>query len=332
MFLVRSGSIDCYEQLVRELGHNPVQLMGKLGLSPAQFHNPNTYISYSGLAQLLEDTASACAEPLFGLMLACRQTSSVLGDLPVILSHQATVREALNDVNRFLYLHARGVQLEQQLVGDTLQFELVFEISSPQGLNQLVQMSTGHLVNFAAELLNVDKYSLPVFLRQAAPASGNALPAQRFYTRIQFAASRDCIRLPAHWLDRKSHRNEQALRIHFQEHLQALQQRYPDNLQDQVREIIGRILPSGECCIELVASALELHPRVLQKRLKKHATSYARLLQETRMEIAEQHLRHDTMSITELALHLGYAEVCVFSRNFKRLTGKSPRQWQRASV
>ena len=69
---------------------------------------------------------------------------------------------------------------------------------------------------------------------------------------------------------------------------------------------------------------------VLQKRLKKQHTSYARLLQETRMEIATQHLRHASTGITDLALQLGYADVSVFSRNFKQWSGQSPRQWRQA--
>ena len=33
-------------------------------------------------------------------------------------------------------------------------------------------------------------------------------------------------------------------------------------------------------------------------------------------------------SITDIALQLGYAETAVFSRHFRRWTGKSPRQWR----
>ena len=117
MFLVRSGAIEGYEKLVTELGGNPVQLMQDVGLNQTQFRNPNTYISYSRLAELLEITASACNRPLFGLLLARRQTSSVLGDLPVILSQHVTVRKALEDTDRYLYLHARGVKLQQQTRG-----------------------------------------------------------------------------------------------------------------------------------------------------------------------------------------------------------------------
>lgn len=52
-------------------------------------------------------------------------------------------------------------------------------------------------------------------------------------------------------------------------------------------------------------------------------TSFSRLLQETRLEIAKQNLLRDKTSITDLALNLGYADVSVFSRHFKQWTGLS---------
>jgi AraC-like DNA-binding protein len=116
---------------------------------------------------------------------------------------------------------------------------------------------------------------------------------------------------------------------HLRSYLAALQQRYPDNLCDQVRDVIGKLLPSGECSLEQVAATLDLQPRVLQLRLKRERSSYGELLRETRRDVAEQHLRHGSLSVTDLALKLGFAETSVFSRSFKAWTGQSPREWQR---
>ena len=119
------------------------------------------------------------------------------------------------------------------------------------------------------------------------------------------------------------------LLAHLQEHLHYLQSRYPGNLADQARDIIGRLLPTGECCIERVATALGMHERTLQSRLQQNGESYRGLLQQVRQSLAEQQLRYGAQTITELALQLGYAEVAVFSRHFRRWTGISPRAWQK---
>lgn len=328
MFLVRSGAIVGFTRLLTELGQNPVSLLTAAGLSSTLLRDPNTYLPYSKLAELLELAATACDEPLFGLRLARTQTSAVLGDIGVTISQQPTVRDAFASINKYLYLHARGVEVEQRQRGDSVQLELRFKITSPRGLSQLVQMSVGQLANFAAEILAVPGHTIPVLLRQQSPSGDISRRYGKSLSGIVFDAGNDCIRINSRLLDRKPHRDEAALRRHFEDYTRLLQQRYPDNLQDQVRDIIGQSLPSGECSLERVATTLELHPRVLQKRLRLEGSTYVKLLQETRLTIAREHLRYKSMSITELALNLGYADVSVFSRSFRRLTGMSARQWQ----
>ncbi len=329
MFLIRSGAIDGYQRLVSQLGRNPVALIEAAGLSNAQLRNPNTYVSYSKLAELLELSASACDAPLFGLMLSELQTSSVLGELAITLTQQPTVGDALASVNQYLYLHAMGVHVNQVTMGDSITLQLVFDISSPRGIDQLIQMSVGQLATFIIDLLGNDQKFGPLLLRQRAPAGAIAHPERHRGMRIEYNAGYDGIAFPQKWLGRRPHFDEEAMRQHFREFIQLLEQRYPNNLRDQVRDIMGQLLPSGECTVERVATTLDLQPRVLQNRLQKLGTSYAALLKETRQEIAQQHLRARTMGITDLALNLGYAEVSIFSRNFKQWTGQSPRAWQK---
>jgi AraC-like DNA-binding protein len=212
--------------------------------------------------------------------------------------------------------------------GDTIALELVFDISSPRGIDQLIQMSVGQLATFVGDLLGSGQASRSLQLRQRDPGPAAADRRGRVDVAVEFGANIDGIRIPQYWLERKPRFDEVAIREHFREYVLLLEQRYPDNLRDQVRDIVGQLLPSGECSVERVAATLDLHPRVLQKRLQQKRTSYVELLRETRLEIARQHLRARTMSITDLALNLGYAEVSIFSRNFKQWTGQSPRAWQ----
>ncbi len=329
MFLIRSGAIDGYQQLVLRLGQNPVELIAAAGLSDAQLRNPNTYVSYSKLAELLEISASACNAPRFGLLLSELQTSSVLGELAITLSQQPTVGDALDSVNRYLYLHARGVRLNKVKTGDTITLELAFDISSPRGIDQLVQLSVGQLATFLTDLVGPERKPLALLLRQKPRESDSVAQRNTSGSRVRFGAACDGVRFSRQVLVRRPHIDEAAMRRHFSDLIKLLEQRYPGNLRDQVRDVMGQLLPSGECTVERVAATLDLQPRVLQKRLQQCETSYAGLLRETRLDIAEQHLRAHTMAITDLALHLGYAEVAIFSRNFKQWTGHSPRAWQK---
>ncbi|MBU2038127.1 MAG: AraC family transcriptional regulator [Gammaproteobacteria bacterium] len=329
MYLVRSGAAAQFEQLVLEYGQNPIELMQQAGLRQAQFRDPNTYIAYPRLAGLLEIAAQRCAQPLFGVVLAQRQTLHVLGDLPMLVSREATVAEALARVNQNLYLHAAGVALEVQPQGEQVRLALSINVQSPHGMQQLMQLSVAQLAMFVCSLLNISSTALTLHLRQPAPAGQVTDARSSTLPALRFAESFDGVVLKSSQLASRNHQDEEALNRHLQEHLHYLQSRYPGNLADQARDIIGRLLPTGECCIERVATALGMHERTLQSRLQQNGESYRGLLQQVRQSLAEQQLRYGAQTITELALQLGYAEVAVFSRHFRRWTGISPRAWQK---
>lgn len=327
MHLVRTGSALGIEGLVKELGGNPIAVLESVGLRQSQFRDPDTYIAYHKLAELLQAGAAACDAPLFGLLLVQRQPLAVLGDLPMIAARAATVKEALEVSNRFLYLHASGVQVQTLIRRDRAQVRLEIHIGRPPGIDQLMQLSVGHVALFAAGMLNSDRFSLSLHLKQPAPPEAISSGNLRFHN-LHFDAAFDGISLPAESLDYRNHQDEEALNEHLQQYLDNLKARYPDRLENQVAEVIGRILPAGECAVERVAATLDVNPRTLQARLQAAGTSYREILQQTRQNLAMQHLSSDTTSVTDLALQLGYAEVAVFSRHFKRWTGLSPRAWR----
>lgn len=330
MSLVRSGALAGYEKQVRQLGGNPMELLAQVGLSAAQLRNPNVYISYSRMAELLEVTAGACNEACFGLLLARQQNASILGDLNMTVFRQPTLADALDTVGQYLYLHARGAHLHQDDRGDDMLLTLTIDVSSPLGIDQTLQLSVGQLANFLCELMGITAPSFSQLLRQAPPSAAGTRLDHQALSRIQFASPVDGVRFPARWLQARPRFDEERLSEHLRRYLATLQARYPDNLLDQVRDIIGQLLPSGECSLEQVAATLDLQPRVLQLRLKREGSSYGALLRDTRREVAEQHLRHGSLSVTDLALKLGFAETAVFSRSFKAWTGQSPRAWQRS--
>lgn len=328
MSLVRSGAIEGYEKLTKLLGGNPVVLLAHVDLTPAQLHNSNNYISYRKMAELLEITSESCNAPLFGLLLAQRQTSSILGDMTMSAFQQPSLQIAIDNLRRYLYLHARGAHLEVEAEGEMTLLRLALEVPSAYGLAQTMQLSVAQLANFMADLLGMNQPGFALLLQQPRPIGPVDLVNPTHLARVQFDCAVDGIRIPSTWLARQPRHNEEFLLNHYHNYLQSLQQRYPDKLSDQVKDIIGQLLPHGECNVDRVAATLDLHPRVLQQRLHHRGDSYGELLRETRQEIAEQHLRYRSLPITELAFKLGYAEGSVFSRSFKQWTGLSPRQWQ----
>ncbi|KJZ39370.1 AraC family transcriptional regulator [Pseudomonas fluorescens] len=116
MFLLRSGAIEGYGTLVSQLGQNPVSLLRDAGMVVAQLRQPNSYVSYEKTADLLDDTARQCQEPLFALRLASRQDLLAIGDVALSGSRQPTVGEALS--------FARQLQLLKNQYPDNLKAQV----------------------------------------------------------------------------------------------------------------------------------------------------------------------------------------------------------------
>ena len=78
-----------------------------------------------------------------------------------------------------------------------------------------------------------------------------------------------------------------------------------------------------------VAEAFGLKERTFRRRLTDAGVSFAELVEETRYRRSLDLLRNTDVSITELALELGYGYVENFTRAFRRRVGISPRKYRR---
>ncbi|MEZ5482677.1 MAG: AraC family transcriptional regulator ligand-binding domain-containing protein [Porticoccaceae bacterium] len=278
MYLVRTGAITGFETFVYELGGNPVELIHQVGLKPAQFRDPNTYISYGKMIQLLESASEGCGHKQFGLLLAQRQDANVFGGLALSISQEPTVAAAISKFNRYLYLHATGVSLNLNPAGKDIQFGIEFLVSSAYGFNQLSQLSVGQMANFLSKMVGFDRYDFDIHLRQRDPDPTGS-PKSGFRSCITYSSGFNGILLKKSFFEQKPRFDEVALQSHFSGYLQYLQKHYAGDLQNQVKDIIGQLLPSGECSIETVAETLSLSARVLQKKLKREGVSYRELLE-----------------------------------------------------
>jgi AraC-like DNA-binding protein len=78
-----------------------------------------------------------------------------------------------------------------------------------------------------------------------------------------------------------------------------------------------------------VALSLNCSERTLARDLAKAGTSYRALVDRVRMDMARDFLLRGKLSVTEVAMRLGYGDATAFVRSFKRHFGTSPARWCR---
>jgi AraC-like DNA-binding protein len=109
------------------------------------------------------------------------------------------------------------------------------------------------------------------------------------------------------------------------EHLRRLDLAQVSN---RARAAIIRHLPDGEPRRAEIASTLEMSERTLQRRLEAEGTSFQRLLDDTRRELAQRYLGQTDMSLCDATYLLGFSNQSSFFRACKRWFGTSPRHYR----
>jgi AraC-like DNA-binding protein len=105
----------------------------------------------------------------------------------------------------------------------------------------------------------------------------------------------------------------------------------PDDplITSQVRRVLHVALRGGEAHVDGVAKQLGMTGRSLQRRLEEEGTTFNKLREQVRRELAQRFL-DDGLAIAEISFLLGFSEPSAFFRAFKRWTGKTPLESRRA--
>ena len=80
--------------------------------------------------------------------------------------------------------------------------------------------------------------------------------------------------------------------------------------------------------LEAAAARLHLTARTLRRKLDEESTSFRRLVDELRMQVAIKYLRDTELTVDDIAYSLGFSEATVFRRAFRRWTGSGLREFR----
>ena len=82
---------------------------------------------------------------------------------------------------------------------------------------------------------------------------------------------------------------------------------------------------------EEIAKRLYRSKSTLQRQLTAENTNYRNVLETTRCELAEHYLQDGNYTQAQIAFMIGFADQSNFARAFKRWTGVSPGDYQKAA-
>jgi len=113
------------------------------------------------------------------------------------------------------------------------------------------------------------------------------------------------------------------------------QENADENFIERVRLAIQQKLTGRRPTIEDIADALHISSRTLQRHLQDEGSSFQRVLEDARHQLARRFLNNSVLELNEAAYLLGYEDGNSFVRAFRSWEGIPPARWremQRASA
>ena len=313
-----------FREVVGECGGDAGTLLGKAGLSSDFLDGEVT--GYADLACLLEISAKALCRPDFGMLLAERQCGGgIEGALGHAMRHARRFSEVLELAVQHGYAHslASSTWLHRSQSGRSvlLGHDIVREGIGPTGQLMEQILLIGHLI--ALRLTGGAVRARRILFRHARISAPRIYRRyfgcevgfdQRVNATVYRSEDIDCPVLSA---DAFSLRQE----------ISELEQRFPCKRLPVSRVVRGAILHTidGEdCSAEKIADALGLHVRSLHRHLAKEGTSFRRIRDEVRRDLAGYYLRETDLELGAISDRLGFSEQSAFSRRARTWFDQSP--------
>jgi AraC-like DNA-binding protein len=112
----------------------------------------------------------------------------------------------------------------------------------------------------------------------------------------------------------------------FEEQLQ--QHKEEDIFVELVRRAIQDRLTGQRPSMDVISEALHMSSRTLQRRLQESGSSFQRVLDEARHQMARYYLSNSVLELNEAAYLLGFEDPNSFGRAFRTWEGVPPSDWR----
>ena len=299
-------------------------------IDPSWLENPDLQVSGDVLKYLWREAVKQTGDMDLGLHIGEAFDLSAIGIVGYVLLNCQTYGQVLAKLSQYTRLFSQGVAIHHRVADGWVlcDCEIVGNVK-----NYLLDEPRQPIESTFAALMKATQQltgkSLPVkAVWFQHPLPGDCSEHQRiFQTSVQFSQPKNRIIFKSNSLDwsvRSANTNLLSLfELHASDMLCA--QTKAQNYSQQVTEAIIHSLQGEVPPIEAIARKLMLSVRQLQRKLQMENTSYQKLLDQTRKELALQYLKNQETSIHDVAFLLGFSEPSAFHRAFKRWTGQTPR-------
>jgi AraC-like DNA-binding protein len=287
------------------------------------------YMPLQSFVNELELSAQAAKRPQLGWIVGSSCNYLSRGILGKVVLGSKTLGVGLHWLCRFYPLIQDATHVKLDINGDLarLSYKILDPNIWPREQDALYTLSV--FANFL-KAASIDVFSQARIYLEAPKSAENAELNRVIQAPIIYGSSANEITFPAKFLNKPLAKNPPV----SASEMAQLTKNYSDknrqmNIGDRAKYVIYSAILETHVSQDYVARELGLSPRTLRRKLSAESLSYQGLLDICRMDIASLELvTSKNVSLSQMALRLGYSDHSTFSRAFLRWFGISPRTFR----
>jgi AraC-like DNA-binding protein len=325
-FLATMGQV--FVRVVEMHGIDANALLREAGVDPALLRDPAARIPSTIWDAVGAKAAALIPDPAFGLRAARSWHPSNLGALGHAWLASSTLRTGLERLQRYSRILGEKAQLKITDTRDGLRLTYDHRRRDPI----LRAIGTDFALSLVLDMcrMNYGATLRPMEVRLSRVRVGDTEPYRHFYgCPIHFETNEDSFLLSRRVADEPlPTANRQlagTLDSILTSQLAALDR---DNIPARCKSSLLEEITSGEVSEEDMARRLHMSRRTLQRKLAESNTTYQKLVDDTRRDLALRYMEDPRNSITDVTFLLGFSGQSAFTRAFNRWTGMSPTAYR----
>lgn len=320
------------ETLERDFGIDPGPIFAAVEIDSEKFTRPGARTPFTKMVRLWQKAVAVTGDPWFGFAAGKRAQPSDFFVLGHAWLASATLGGALGRLCRYgdvITTHNGNLTLEKE--GDS--YALIETHDENAERPEKAALDAGAVALFGLIDAVTQDIVRPVrVLLNIAPEDESPHYDELFQCPITYGCEREVWYFDAVDIERPlpgsiPEVTEATDRI-SQSYIQSLDS---SAVATAVSRMLVQTLPSGRSDQETIASRLHRSRSTLQRQLSSEGTSYRDILETTRQALASRYLKEGDYSQAQIAFMIGFADQSNFARAFKRWTGVSPGEFQKAA-
>lgn len=324
--LTRCASFRGYCELVTKLGGDPQALLQCADLDKEAIANEDLMIPTYMLCNALELACRELKTPDFALRLIQNQGFDSLGLLGVKLQNSSSLEEMLYTLMTTTHeMHDHGSNLITNTVGDDLYLQCEQSIPQAIGINQRLFLVLGFVAKMAREVIRPSIKAKAIYFRCKAP-SDTSIFKEIFDTDVYFEQEFDGAIVDMRTFQKKHN----IVKTHIS-NVKPFCTNNTSNtnisLSQKLSLMITSSISMSHIDIEYYANHLQLSVRSLQRGLKKENSSFSKILDHVRKDLALRYIQQGNLNLAQITEILSFSEQAVFTRAFRRWYNNTPKQY-----